>query len=124
MFSSWGWHGRHDRFGLKICFDDPARACNFFRMPDLSGQSAAESSLWAVVAIIGKIIRIAEIYPSRSAALADQAWREQQVRAYAGFLDSASQPFPRYAVKPIRRSDLPRRWKPLPALGFLRGQMF
>lgn len=96
----------------------------FSAMPELTGQTSAEASLWAVVAIIGKIIRIAEIYPSRNAALADQAWREQQVRAYAGFLDSASQPFPRYAVRPIRRSDLPRRWKPLPALGFLRGQMF
>ena len=66
-------------------------------MPDLTSPSSAESSLWAVVAIIGKIIRIAEIYPNRNAALADQAWREQQVRAYAGFLDSAAQPFPRYA---------------------------
>jgi hypothetical protein len=93
-------------------------------MPDASGQPTADSALWAVVAIIGKVIRIADIYPSRNAALADQAWREAQVRAYAGFLDSAAQPFPRYAVKPIRRSDLPRRWKPLPALGFLRGQMF
>ncbi len=93
-------------------------------MPDATGQPTADSALWAVVAIIGKVIRIAEIYPSRNAALADQAWREAQVRAYAGFLDSASQPFPRYAVKPIRRADLPRRWKPLPALGFLRGQMF
>jgi hypothetical protein len=93
-------------------------------MPDFAGESSAESSLWAVVAVIGKIIRIAEIYPSRGAALADQAWREQQVRAYAGFLDSSAQPMPRYAVRPIRRSDLPRRWRPLPALGFLRGQMF
>lgn len=92
-------------------------------MADFPGASS-EHSLWAVVAIMGKIIRIAEIYPSRNAALADQAWREQQVRAYAGFLASASQPYPRYSVKPIRRSDLPRRWKPLPALGFLRGQMF
>ncbi len=92
-------------------------------MPDAFGQPPADSALWAVVAVVGKIIRIAEIYPSRNAALADQAWREQQVRAYAGFLDSASQPFPRYAVKAIRRTDLPRRWKPLPALGFLRGQM-
>jgi hypothetical protein len=93
-------------------------------MPDASGQQPADSALWAVVAILGKVIRIAEIYPSRNAALADQAWRESQVRAYAGFLDSAQQPFPRYAVRPIRRTDLPRRWKPLPALGFLRGQMF
>ncbi len=93
-------------------------------MPDPFGQTTSDSALWAVVAVVGKIIRIAEIYPNRSAALADQAWRESQVRAYAGFLDSAAQPLPRYAVKAIRRTDLPRRWKPLPALGFLRGQMF
>jgi len=29
---------------------------------------------------------------------------------------------PFYSVAPIRRADLPRKWKPLPALGFLRGQ--
>jgi hypothetical protein len=76
-------------------------------MPDAFGQTSSDSALWAVVAVMGKIIRIAEIYPNRNAALADQAWRESQVRAYAGFLDSASQPFPRYAVKAIRRTDLP-----------------
>ncbi len=84
---------------------------------------SGEDFLWAVVAIIGRVIRIAEIYPSRPAALADQAWREAQVRAYAGFLENAAQPYPRYAVKPIRRTDLPRRWKPLPALGFLNGKL-
>ncbi len=83
----------------------------------------AESSLWAVVAIIGRVIRIAEIYPSRAAALSDRAWREAQVRAYAGFLERTEQPAPVYAVKPIRRTDLPRRWKPLPALGFLNGKL-
>jgi hypothetical protein len=82
-----------------------------------------DDSLWAVVAIIGRVIRIAEIYPSRPAAVADQAWREAQVRAYAGFLERAEQPYPRYTVRPIRRTDLPRRWKPLPALGFLNGKL-
>ncbi|MDE8345104.1 MAG: hypothetical protein POH28_02845 [Acidocella sp.] len=83
----------------------------------------AESSLWAVVAVIGRVIRIADIYPSRAAAMADRAWREAQVRAYHGFLESAAHPAPVYAVKPIRRTDLPRRWKPLPALGFLNGNL-
>jgi len=92
-------------------------------MPDLFSQPSAESALWAVVAVMGKVIRIAEIYPSRQAAVADQAWREAQVRAYAGFLERAEQPYPRYAVRPIRRTDLPRRWKPLPALGFLNGKL-
>jgi hypothetical protein len=82
-----------------------------------------EDSLWAVIAVMDRVIRIAEIFPSRPAALADQAWREAQVRAYAGFLERVEQPVPRYAVKPIRRTDLPRRWKPLPALGFLNGKL-
>lgn len=86
-------------------------------------RKASESALWAVVASIGRVIRIAEIYPSRNAALADRAWREAQVRAYAGFLENTAQPVPVYAVKPIRRSDLPRKWKPLPALGFLNGRL-
>ena len=84
---------------------------------------ASDDSLWAVVAIIDRVIRIAEIFPSRPAALADQAWRESQVRAYAGFLERTEQPYPRYSVRPIRRTDLPRRWKPLPALGFLNGKL-
>lgn len=83
---------------------------------------AAEDTLWAVVASVGRTNRVADIYPNRMAALADRAWREQQVRAYAGFLQSCRQAVPRYSVAPIRRADLPRSWKPLPALGFLRGQ--
>jgi hypothetical protein len=83
---------------------------------------ARDDTMWAVVANIGKTSRVAEIYPTRVAALADRAWREQQVRAYAGFLASARQAVPRYSVVPMRRADLPRAWKPLPALGFLRGQ--
>jgi hypothetical protein len=80
---------------------------------------ARDDVLWAVVANIGKISRIAEIYPSRLAALADRAWREQQVWAYADLLDCCRQRRPRYSVIPMRRADLPRTWKPLPALGFL-----
>lgn len=82
----------------------------------------AGDTLWAVIASIGRTDRIAEVYPSRVAALADRTWREQQVRAYEAFLRTSRQPVPRYSVAPIRRTDLPRRWKPLPALGFLRGQ--
>ncbi len=81
-----------------------------------------EDTLWAVVASLGKTNRIAEIYPNRHAALADRQWREQQVSAYAGFLRTTRQPVPRYSVAPIRRGDLPKAWRPLPALGFLRGQ--
>ncbi len=77
-----------------------------------------------MIAAIGKSQRVAEIYPNRDAALADRTWREQQVRAYAALLRGTTQPAPRYSVAPIRRADLPRAWKPLPALGFLRGQFF
>ncbi len=82
----------------------------------------AEDTLWAVVASVGRTTRVAEIFPSRLAALADRNWREQQVKAYTAFLRTTRQPPPRYSVAPIRRADLPRAWKPLPALGFLRGQ--
>ncbi len=78
--------------------------------------------MWAVVASMDRTTRVAEIFPTRTAALADRAWREQQVKAYTAFLRSTRQPPPRYSVAPIRRADLPRSWKPLPALGFLRGQ--
>ena len=81
-----------------------------------------DDTLWAVVASIGRNNRVAEIFSSRHAALADRAWREQQVVEYAGFQRTSRQPVPRYSVAPVRRTDLPRGWKPLPALGFLRGQ--
>ena len=81
-----------------------------------------DDTLWAVMASMGRANRIAEIYPSRDAALADRSWREQQVSAYAAFLRGSRQPVPRYSVAPIRRADVPKAWRPLPALGFLRGQ--
>jgi hypothetical protein len=85
--------------------------------------SYRDDTLWAVVACIGRTTRVAEVFSSRLAALADQAWREQQVRAYANFLRNSRQPAPSYTVRPIRRSDLPRTWRPLPALGFLQGKL-
>lgn len=83
---------------------------------------ARDDAWWAVIAAIGRNTRVANIYPSRTAALEDRAWREQQVAAHAGFLGTCRQPPPRYSVVPMRRADLPRGWQPLPALGFLRGQ--
>ena len=82
-----------------------------------------DDTLWAVVATVGHKHRVAEIFRSRSAALADRAWRVEQVGAYRDFLLRASQPVPHYSVAPIRRADLPRQWRPLPALGFLRGKV-
>ena len=81
-----------------------------------------DDTLWAVVASIGRISRVAEVFSNRMAALADLTWREQQVNAYANFLRSSRQPTPIYTVRPIRRADLPRSWRPLPALGFLQGK--
>ncbi|HWL82433.1 MAG TPA: hypothetical protein VNR89_15905 [Roseomonas sp.] len=83
---------------------------------------ARDDKLWAVIVAIGRKRRIANIYPSRAAADADCHWREQQVRAYSSFLLSSNMPLPNYSVSPMRRTDLPRGWRPLPALGFLRGQ--
>lgn len=85
---------------------------------------AGDDTLWAVMASMGRTHRVAEVFPSRAAALADRAWREQQVRAYGQFLRSTRQPVPLYSVTPIRRTDLPKSWTPLPALGFLRGKFF
>lgn len=84
--------------------------------------AARDDTLWAVMASMGRASRIAEIYPNRDAALADRTWREQQVSAYAAFLRGCRQPVPHYSVAPIRRADVPKAWRPLPALGFLRGQ--
>lgn len=81
-----------------------------------------DDALWAVLASVGRKTRVAEIFSSKERALADRAWREAQIRAYATLLQSCRQPAPLYSVAPIRRDELPRAWKPLPALGFLRGQ--
>ena len=91
-------------------------------MLDLVSQGRDDDTLWAVVATMGRINRVADIHRSRAAALADRAWRAQQVRAYEDFLRRSRQPVPHYSVAPIQRGDLPRKWTPLPALGFLRGQ--
>jgi hypothetical protein len=81
-----------------------------------------EDTLWAVVATVGRRHRVAEVFRSRAQALEDRDWRAREVRAYEDFLRRQKQPVPHYSVAPIRRSDLPRAWTPLPALGFLRGQ--
>ena len=81
-----------------------------------------EDTLWAVVATVGRANRVAEVFRNRASALQDRDWRAQQVRAYEDFLRRAEQPVPHYSVAPIRRADLPSKWTPLPALGFLRGR--
>lgn len=83
---------------------------------------SGEDTLWAVIATVGKVDRIAEVYRSRDAALEDRAWRAAQVKAYEHLIARTRQPVPRYSVAPIRRADIPRAWSPLPALGFLHGR--
>lgn len=84
--------------------------------------SGDDDTLWAVIATAGRKSRVANVYRNRTAALEDRAWRAQQVSAYEDFLRRSEQPVPHYSVAPIRRADLPKKWSPLPALGFLRGQ--
>jgi len=81
-----------------------------------------DDTLWAVVAQVGRASRVAEIFTSKERAMADRIWREQQIRAYSALFHGCRQPVPVYTVTPVRPSDLPRSWTPLPALGFLRGQ--
>ncbi|QHC34980.1 hypothetical protein [Komagataeibacter xylinus] len=77
---------------------------------------------WAVEARTGRETCIASIYATRAAAEADCAWRNSQVTAYRAFLERNAVAVPQYSIRPYRRADLPRAWRPLPALGFLHGQ--
>ncbi|QYU66296.1 hypothetical protein J4558_15010 [Leptolyngbya sp. 15MV] len=88
----------------------------------VSLRAAEDDTLWAVIATAGRRSRVANVYRSRHDAIADSAWRQQQVRDYEDWLRRSRQPVPHYSVAPIRRADLPKMWSPLPALGFLRGQ--
>ena len=90
----------------------------------LAPKAGREDTVWGVIAWMGTQRRVAEVFTSQARALADRDWREAEVKAYAHLLRGMGQPIPRYSVGPVRRSDLPRRWTPLPALGFLRGQVF
>ena len=80
-------------------------------------------TLWAVIARQGRRTRIADVHATQEAARADLAWRMQQVVAYARFLIGEAQPLPAYTIRKIARAELPRSWRPLPALGFLRGRV-
>lgn len=88
----------------------------------VSLRAGDDDTLWAVIATAGRKSRVANVYRSRRDAVADRDWRAQQVSDYADWLRRARQPLPHYSVAPIRRADLPKKWSPLPALGFLRGQ--
>ncbi|NHN84164.1 hypothetical protein GOB93_05835 [Acetobacter musti] len=93
-----------------------------FDLPGRRGGDAGRDRIWAVIAIIGRRRRVANIYPTREAALTDCAWRREQVKAYERFLSQSEEPAPLYHIAPIHRSELPRGWKPMPALGLLQGR--
>ncbi|RUT24657.1 hypothetical protein C0V97_15300 [Asaia sp. W19] len=84
----------------------------------------ATDRLWAVIAWQGRKSRIANIHASHEAAWADCAWRSRQVQEYRAFLAAEQKAPLRYDVRQIRRAELPKSWSPLPALGFMRGQIF
>jgi len=88
----------------------------------VSLNTARDDTLWAVVASMGRTTRVAEIFSNHVAALADKDLLEQQVPASENFLRTSRQPAPSYHVRPIKRAELPRSWRPLPALGFLHGK--
>ncbi len=92
--------------------------------PSEKDAGRGDDRLWAVVATMGRVVRIADIHASHTRAQADQLWREQQVKAYLGFLQRCEQPVPRYSIRALNRAQLPRGWRPLPALGFLDGRLF
>jgi hypothetical protein len=100
--------------------DEPGQPSSMVEPVSLN--TARDDTLWAVIASMGRTTRVAEIFSNRHAAQADKAWREQQVRAYANFLRTSLQPAPSYDIRPIKRAELPRSWRPLPALGFLHGK--
>lgn len=105
------------------CLTAPPCPCDFRAVkPFVPAGSGDDDTLWAVIATAGRKSRVANVYRHRLAALEDRAWRAQQVSAYEDFLRRSQQPVPHYSVAPIRRADLPKKWTPLPALGFLRGE--
>lgn len=80
--------------------------------------------LWAVIAWKGQRSRIANVHLTQEAARADCDWRSRQVREYRHFLAAEQKASLRYDIRQIGRAELPRRWVPMPALGFLRRQDF
>ncbi|QNT77641.1 hypothetical protein [Entomobacter blattae] len=86
-------------------------------------RSRRKGEIWAVIALVGKKKVVASIYSTFEAAQADCQWRRQQVTAYTNFLQNSQQPVPFYTITPFSRNELPKQWRPLPALGFLHGSL-
>lgn len=80
--------------------------------------------IWAVIAWHGQRSRIANVHLTQEAARADCDWRNRQVHEYRHFLVTEHKVSLRHDIRQIGRTELPRRWVPMPALGFLRGQDF
>lgn len=78
-----------------------------------------KNKLWACIFYIRNQRYIANIYDTYHKAHQDYQWREKEVQAYKHLLIRNKQPIPHYMIIAISRSELPKNWHPLPALGFL-----
>ncbi|MDI2091032.1 hypothetical protein [Commensalibacter oyaizuii] len=78
-----------------------------------------KNKLWATAFLIKGKRCVANIYTSKCKAIEDCLWRQKEVNAYKHLLISNNQPVPHYYIITLHRSELPKNWKPLPALGFL-----
>lgn len=82
-------------------------------------KSINKNKLWASVFYIKGKRYITNIYNSHQQAVEDCLWRDKEVQAYKHLFTGNKQPIPEYYLTTIHRSELPKNWKPLPALGFL-----
>lgn len=82
-------------------------------------KTISKNKLWATAFVHKGKQQITNIYSSHQQAMEDCLWREKEVQAYKQLLINSQQPIPRYYITTLHRSELPKNWKPLPALGFL-----
>ncbi|EUK17749.1 hypothetical protein [Commensalibacter papalotli (ex Servin-Garciduenas et al. 2014)] len=82
-------------------------------------KTISKNKLWATAFYLKGKRYVTNIYSSHQQAIEDCIWRQKEVQAYKQLLISAQQPIPEYYVTTVHQSELPKNWKPLPALGFL-----
>lgn len=82
-------------------------------------QQKSKNKIWAVAFFANGKRHIASIYYTWKQAATDCAWRQKEVRAYQQFLEKNNQVIPQYSIITIHASELPKKWRPIPALGFL-----
>lgn len=82
-------------------------------------KTISTNKLWATAFYLKGKRYITNIYSTHQQAVEDCLWREKEVQAYKQLLISNQQPIPEYYITTVHRSELPKNWKPSPALGFL-----